>query len=356
MSTAVDERVTDEVEALEAILMDDVVIKRVDDVPHTIETVVHPSTGDDTDQQYVCVTLEVKLTPDYPDSSPEVTLRNPRGLDDVLLNTINSQIKEKLVDCLGQPVVFELIELIRENLTESNLPSGQCVICLYDFIEGDVFIKTQCYHYFHSHCLAGHLIAGRKYYQEELEKLPNWQQMQTPPYQQTCPVCRCAVSCDVETLKKAPAPVESITAPPFCLTAELKALQLKMAALLAAQTAKGGVVGDGPDGPPPLTITSPTNSDSEASNGSASAAPDTKPESPGAAHNGHGNSSHSGPTCRPPYRYRASTVAASRAGAGAARGDLRRPAPRAAPPPPPPSYRTTPPDPADTKRTLSVTR
>lgn len=104
-------RVTDELEALEAILMDDVVIKRVDNIPHSIETVVHPSTGDDIDQQFVCVTLEVTFTPQYPDVSPEVTLRNPRGLDDLLLASINSQIRDKLTDCLGQPVVFELIEV-----------------------------------------------------------------------------------------------------------------------------------------------------------------------------------------------------------------------------------------------------
>lgn len=96
---------------MEAILMDDVVIKRVGDVPDIIETVVHPSTGDDTDQQFVCVTLEVKLTPEYPDTSPDVVLRNPRGLDDMLLASINSQIRNKLNDCLGQPVVFELIEV-----------------------------------------------------------------------------------------------------------------------------------------------------------------------------------------------------------------------------------------------------
>ncbi|KAM3965096.1 E3 ubiquitin-protein ligase RNF25 [Aphomia sociella] len=306
MSTTVDERITDEIEALEAILMDDVVIKRVNDVPHIIETVVHPSTGDDVDQQFVCVTLEVKLTSEYPDSSPEVALRNPRGLDDELLATINSQIRDKLVDCLGQPVVFELIELIRENLTESNLPSGQCVICLYGFAEGDVFIKTQCYHHFHSHCLASHLIAGKKYYQEELEKLPNWQQMQAPPYQQTCPVCRCPVTCDVDTLKKAPPPVDSITAPPFCLTAELKALQLKMAALLAQQVAKGGVVGVGDTGPPPLTITSPSDNDNEA-NGSSSGPPEsTKAEAlTGVRHNGNSsndNSSPGSPHARPAYR------------------------------------------------------
>lgn len=103
--------IQDEVEALEAILLNDVIVRRVNDVPHSIETVVHPSTGDNIDQRFVCITLEVKLTADYPDNSPEVTLRNPRGLDDNLLNIIHSQIKEKLRDCLGQPVVFELIEV-----------------------------------------------------------------------------------------------------------------------------------------------------------------------------------------------------------------------------------------------------
>lgn len=96
-------------EALQAILMDDVIIKIVDGVPEIIETVVHPSTGDDTDQQFVCVTLEVKLTPGYPEKSPEVYLRNPRGLDDEILGEIKKQIKHKLDECLGQPVVFELI-------------------------------------------------------------------------------------------------------------------------------------------------------------------------------------------------------------------------------------------------------
>lgn len=75
------------------------------------------------------------------------------------------------------------MQLIRESLTESNLPSGNCAICLFGFTDGDVFIKTQCYHHFHSRCLANHLIAGQKYHAEEMDKLPNWQQMQAPPYQ-----------------------------------------------------------------------------------------------------------------------------------------------------------------------------
>ncbi|KAB5553558.1 hypothetical protein PHYPO_G00040010 [Pangasianodon hypophthalmus] len=50
-------------------------------------------------------------------------------------------------------VLYQLIEKAKEILTESNIPHGHCVICLYGFQEGEVFTKTSCYHYFHSHCL-----------------------------------------------------------------------------------------------------------------------------------------------------------------------------------------------------------
>lgn len=94
---------------MQAILIDDVKIKMVDGVPETIETIVHPLTGDNLDEQFVCVTLEVKLIPGYPEKSPEVLLRNPRGLDDEVLDEIHKQMRQKLDECLGQPVVFEII-------------------------------------------------------------------------------------------------------------------------------------------------------------------------------------------------------------------------------------------------------
>lgn len=304
MSSSGDERITDEVQALEAILLKDVVVKRVGDVPkYIIETIIHPLTGDNIDQQYVCVTLEVGLSSGYPDTSPEVALKNPRGLDDMILDTINTHIQDKLKNNLGQPIVFELIGIVRDHLTKSNLPRGQCVICLYDFVDGDLFIKTQCYHYFHNHCLANHFIAGKKYYHEELEKLPTWQQMQVPPYQQTCPVCRCTVSCDVDTLKEAPPPKSSLSAPPFRLTAELKELQMKMAELLAVQVAKGGVVGMGDNGPPLLTITTTPTTDNASRNNVAGSSRDAQPGAGagGARHSG-GDAAAADTQPRPPYR------------------------------------------------------
>lgn len=68
-------------------------------------------------------------------------------------------------------------------MTRSNLPTGQCAVCLYGFREGDEFTKTECYHHFHSHCLAAHVAAAERYYREEQEKLPLWQQDTTNKFQ-----------------------------------------------------------------------------------------------------------------------------------------------------------------------------
>lgn len=80
-------------------------------------------------------------------------------------------------------MIMVMIQLIREHLTRSNLPTDQCAVCLYGFREGDEFTKTECYHYFHSHCLAAHVAAAERYYREEQEKLPQWQQDTTNKFQ-----------------------------------------------------------------------------------------------------------------------------------------------------------------------------
>jgi len=237
-----EERVCEELEALEAILMDEIKIKK-DDRGRAIavETEVHPWTALDTEQQYVRVTLEVSLPKGYPDVKPKVSLSNPRGLEDSLLVTIMNDVNEKCDQNLGQPVIFEIIEVIKERLTASNMPCCPCCICLYGFRQGDHFTKTDCYHYFHSHCLAGHLTASENIFREEQDKLPPWQQ--TAIFQAVCPVCRAPIDYDVPTLKLAPQPQELAEAPPhFVATPELRTLQEKMAALYLHQQSKGGII------------------------------------------------------------------------------------------------------------------
>lgn len=135
-----------------------------------------------------------------------------------------------------------MLQLIRERLTESNLPSCQCAVCLYDFQHGDQFTKTQCYHYFHSYCLASHLVNTEKHYLEEHEKLPAWQKQAAAGFQPLCPVCREPITCDVESLRQAPPPLDLENARQFEVTAELRALQAKMAALFLHQQSRGGII------------------------------------------------------------------------------------------------------------------
>lgn len=78
-----------------------------------VETVVFPSTAADEEQQFVTVTLNVELPPGYPEVSPLIRLRNPRGLDDDLLVKIMTEVKAKCDDYIGQPVIYELIEVYK---------------------------------------------------------------------------------------------------------------------------------------------------------------------------------------------------------------------------------------------------
>lgn len=76
-----------------------------------VETIVYPWTALDTQQQYVRVDLSVTLPARYPDVSPSVTLSNPRGLEDSTLASIEAQIHDKCEDYVGQPVIFEIINV-----------------------------------------------------------------------------------------------------------------------------------------------------------------------------------------------------------------------------------------------------
>ncbi|XP_016984594.1 E3 ubiquitin-protein ligase RNF25 [Drosophila rhopaloa] len=233
----------DEVESLEAILMDDVHIKRTPSGEvEQIETTVLPLTGDEEEQQYVCVTLQVQPTPGYPEESPIFKLLRPRGLDDARLEAIRSACNAKIKESLGFPVVFDLIEVVREHLTGSNLPSGQCVVCLYGFADGDEFTRTECFHYLHSYCLARHLNALRRNYQEEFDKLPAWLQKTADPFQALCPVCREHIGDETDSLKCAMPPSELLNAPDFKVTEELRQMQQRMSELYLQQKSRGAII------------------------------------------------------------------------------------------------------------------
>lgn len=234
----------DEIESLEAILMDDVRINKNSETgfPEIIETTVFPAVDYDSEEQYICVDLQVIPSSGYPDVSPKFNLVKPRGLDDSRLEAIKLACVEKLKESQGFPIVFDLIEVVREHLSGSNLPCGQCVVCLYGFGDGDEFTKTECFHYLHSYCLARHLIAARKNHHEEQEKLPAWIRKASEPFKACCPVCREPIKDDSESLRLALPPQELLNAPEFKLTDDLVNLQKKMTNLFIQQKNRGGII------------------------------------------------------------------------------------------------------------------
>lgn len=76
-----------------------------------MEIAVLPSTAADSSSQYVRATLVAQLPVGYPDLPPNVTIKNPRGLDDSVIKIIEATIKDKIQSMTGEPLLFELIEV-----------------------------------------------------------------------------------------------------------------------------------------------------------------------------------------------------------------------------------------------------
>ncbi|KAK3893968.1 hypothetical protein Pcinc_002247 [Petrolisthes cinctipes] len=239
------EAIVEEVEALQAIMMDEVVVLTGDgDVPCGVEVVVVPATAQRLEEQHVRVTLTITLPPEYPDVPPTITLRNPRGVDDDVLEKIQQESRRKCDEFLGCPVIYELIEVVRDNLTANNTPSCPCAICLHHFTDADHFTKTPCFHYFHSYCLGRYVATCEaEAAAEENEPQPSW--MTREKKQIMCPVCRDPIQLQLSsvTLLAALPPEAESSVMPFCPDdPELVALQCKMAALYIAQKQKGGII------------------------------------------------------------------------------------------------------------------
>ncbi|NWW49180.1 RNF25 ligase, partial [Pedionomus torquatus] len=202
---------------------------------------LYPATAQDQDSQYVRFTLLLSVPPQYPNKAPEISIRNPRGLSDEQIKKISQTLRGVAEARLGTEVLYELIEKGKEILTDNNIPHGQCVICLYGFQEREAFTKTQCYHYFHSHCLARyaqHMEEEILMQQEERE-----QHLVPSPKQDIgvqCPVCRETLVYDLCALKAAPPPQHPLE--PYKPDAKMLQHQEELRLIFKRQQEKGGII------------------------------------------------------------------------------------------------------------------
>eukprot|EP00116_Pleurobrachia_bachei_P011263 sb/3471525/ len=96
------------------------------------------------------------------------------------------ELRELISDRQGECVLYDCIEYVQTQLTENNMPSGDCPICLESFETGYChFTITECTHYFHMACLNEHLIQRCK------NEVPR------------CPTCRVELDVDyVDALER----------------------------------------------------------------------------------------------------------------------------------------------------------
>ncbi|XP_016124541.1 E3 ubiquitin-protein ligase RNF25-like isoform X2 [Sinocyclocheilus grahami] len=202
--------VLSEIEVLQSIYLDELSVDQRDAGGWTVSLVLYPSTAEDSLSQFVRLTLTMDLDSQYPYSSPCISIHNPRGLSDDKLLSLQRSLQMEAESCIGTPVLYQLIERAKEILTESNIPHGNCVICLYGFKEGEVFTKTSCYHYFHSHCLGRYITHSEmelKARERELEEDKTRDRTEEEELAVVCPVCREPLTYDLDALLSSPAPV-----------------------------------------------------------------------------------------------------------------------------------------------------
>ncbi|XP_061081277.1 E3 ubiquitin-protein ligase RNF25 isoform X2 [Conger conger] len=244
MKMATESDVLSEIEVLQSIYLEELRVSRKSDRDWDVSVDLYPSTAEDSLSQFVRLTLTLTMDSQYPSSAPSISIHNPRGLSDDKLLSVRRCLEAEAQACLGTPVLYQLIQKAKEILTESNIPHGSCVICLYGFKDGEVFTKTGCYHYFHSHCLGRYAAHSESELQErarEREEDKTRGRMEGQELSVVCPVCREPLTYDLEVLLNSPTPhfpktEETVLGPEF------RKKWAKLQSVLERQRERGGVI------------------------------------------------------------------------------------------------------------------
>lgn len=241
---AADSDVESEIEVLQSIYLDELQVDRTDGGGWSVSLVLHPSTAQDSVSQFVRLTLTLTLDHMYPLSSPSISIHKPRGLSDDKISSVQSSLQDEAQSSVGSPVLYQLIEKAKEILTKSNIPHGNCVICLYDFKEGETLTKTLCYHYFHSHCLGRYVQHSEQELQQRQKELQEDKTRDCSQRQElsvVCPVCRETLNYDVFHLLSCPAPqlpeVDKMT-----ISSEFQLKWSELQQILEKQKLNGGII------------------------------------------------------------------------------------------------------------------
>ncbi|XP_035691869.1 E3 ubiquitin-protein ligase RNF25-like isoform X2 [Branchiostoma floridae] len=229
-----------ELEILESIYLDELLVEHGDSgSPSRVEITIHPATADNVEAQFVRLTLSITLPREYPQELPSLAIQNPRGLSELQVNSLYKSLQHLAQERQGESMLYEIIEFAKDSLTHNNLPSCECAICLYPFNEMDDFTKTECYHYFHCHCLG-------RYIQHTLDQEPEIKgpvdpgRVETPQNEVVCPMCREPINYDLDGLLSAKPP--AINEDEYKPDKAMMRWQADMARVYKKQQSQGGII------------------------------------------------------------------------------------------------------------------
>merc|ERR1712156_172863 len=247
------ENLVEEIEALEAILSEEDELEfGLVNSNLNVTTRITPLTASDTSRQYVGLYLRIVVDKDlYPEEEipKEIDVFQVRGLDEKQVKTLVKMLQDLCVE--SGPVLYTLMDACKEYLTDHNYPTCPCSICQYHIVQEDSFVKTPCFHYFHSSCFGRYLSVFKPIsdeYEDDLSRAGN--QKKKPKKAENilpCPVCREDVPKDlwnIQTLLSQRDGVlqsnEANTV--FVKTRSLEELQRKMTDLFECQKKRGALV------------------------------------------------------------------------------------------------------------------
>ncbi|XP_019864259.1 PREDICTED: uncharacterized protein LOC105316566 [Amphimedon queenslandica] len=242
---------SEEIELLQNVYFDDLQV--VSDENSSLLFHITPSTCDDKDTQFVYCDLTFIIdNKNYPGVSPNIAVTKSRGLSDAHIESIVEGLSHLSFKNLGSPMIYDLVEYVRDCLTDNNRPCGRCPICQYDFQDDDQFVRTECYHYFHPNCLSRyvdlHLESLAKQKEESSKLKYRLPFTETLAQKLECPVCRVAINskdhCLLAIKDIDATELENNTLYDYSYHKDpkLMAWQEEMALLFEKQQRKGGII------------------------------------------------------------------------------------------------------------------
>ncbi|KAL0969170.1 hypothetical protein UPYG_G00223410 [Umbra pygmaea] len=116
-----------ELEALSSIFGDDFQDLRINHPwkiqrPPEVYLCLRPNGLSNGKESYVTVDLQVKCPPTYPDVSPELMLKNAKGLSNDSLQSLQTELTKLAADRRGEVMIYELAGHVQGFLSEHNKP------------------------------------------------------------------------------------------------------------------------------------------------------------------------------------------------------------------------------------------